>query len=124
MSTSIPAITSSTITDDPTATFNTGIAPVSTEYPSSCLPVGAIIGGALGGLSLILLTIIVVVFSKRRQTSTPKVVKHEPASELPGATLRSDIFEIHSGQIDRRANEIRNPNILRKASSAALSGIY
>ncbi|TGO63367.1 hypothetical protein BCON_0013g00110 [Botryotinia convoluta] len=124
VSTSTPAIISSTITNDPAATSNTGIAPVSTAYPSSSLPVGAIIGGALGGLSLILLTIIVLVILKRRYTSTPKVVKHEPASELPGTTARSEIFEIHGGQVDRHVDELRSPNIVRKASSVAFSGIY
>ncbi|KAF7930482.1 uncharacterized protein EAE98_004882 [Botrytis deweyae] len=124
VSTSTPAIISSTMTDDPAATSNTGIAPVSTAYPSSSLPVGAIIGGALGGLSLILLTIIVLVFLKRRHTSTPKVVKREPASELPGTTARSEIFEIYGGQVDRRVDGLRSPNVVRKASSAAFSGIY
>ncbi|TGO35916.1 hypothetical protein BHYA_0141g00120 [Botrytis hyacinthi] len=124
VSTSTSAIISSIIIDDPAATSNTGIAPVSTAYPSSNFPVGAIIGGALGGLSLILLTIIVVVILKRRQTSAPKVVKHKPASELPGTTARSEIFEIHDGQVDRRVEGLQSPNIVRKAGSTAFSGIY
>ncbi|KAF7959644.1 hypothetical protein EAE96_001259 [Botrytis aclada] len=124
VSTSTPDIISSTMTDDPAATSNTGIAPVSTEYPSSSLPVGAIIGGALGGLSLILLTVIVLVILKRSYTSTPKVVKPESAGELPCTTARSEIFEIHGGQVDRPVDGLRSPNILRKASSAAFSGIY
>lgn len=56
--------------------------------------------------------------------STPKVVKCEPASELPGTTARSEIFEIHGGQVDRRVDGLRRPNIVRKPSSAAFSGIY
>ncbi|TEY59624.1 hypothetical protein BOTCAL_0190g00120 [Botryotinia calthae] len=124
VSTSTPATISSTTALDPAATSKTGIASVSTEYSSSSMPVGAIIGGALGGLSLILLTVIALVMLKRRYTSTPKVAKNDPASELPGTTARSEIFEIHGGQFDRRASGLRSPSMVRKTSTAAFSVIH
>ncbi|KAM0310660.1 hypothetical protein ACHAO8_007881 [Botrytis cinerea] len=124
VSTSTPATISSTTALDPAATSNTGIASVSTEYSSSSMPVGAIIGGALGGLSLILLTVIALVMLKRRHISTPKVVKNEPASELPGTTARNEIFEIHGGQVDRHASVLWSPSMVRKTSTAAFSEIH
>ncbi|CCD46761.1 hypothetical protein BofuT4_P114670.1 [Botrytis cinerea T4] len=124
VSTSTPATISSTTALDPAATSNTGIASVSTEYSSSSMPVGAIIGGALGGLSLILLTVIALVMLKRRHISTPKIVKNEPASELLGTTARNEIFEIHGGQVDRHASVLWSPSMVRETSTAAFSEIH
>ncbi|KAI9641617.1 hypothetical protein NHQ30_009471 [Ciborinia camelliae] len=95
-------ITSTKAVSSKPSTSSAPTALVDTKSPSNNLPVGSIIGGALGGLSLILLTMIALVILKRRYASTPKAPIHEPNGILSTVADTSGIHEINGNRGDNQ----------------------
>ncbi|GFF69644.1 hypothetical protein IFM60648_02972 [Aspergillus lentulus] len=91
--TSIPAATKPNSLQDPTTSTSTSPA-LAIETTKSTTPVGAIVGGVIGGLSIIGLTLIAgTVLLRKRASFHPGVSMRETWKgkfELPGATHHED----------------------------------
>ncbi|KAF7865358.1 hypothetical protein EAF04_006335 [Stromatinia cepivora] len=116
--TSTISSTSAIITSE--VSSNTGVAPNDTKPTPNNVPFAPIIGGALGGLALILLTIISLIVLKRRHASTQKADEHGSDGPLQVMEDTSGAQGIHF-QDDRCANGLPNPNAVLKTNDGTFS---
>ncbi|KAJ8068966.1 hypothetical protein OCU04_002646 [Sclerotinia nivalis] len=115
-----PTISSTSASIAPEASSNTDVAPNDTKSTPNNVPLEPIIGGALGGLALILLTIISLIILKRRHASTQKADEHGSAGRLQVMTNTSGAQGIHF-QNDSCANGLPNPNAALKTHDGTFS---
>jgi hypothetical protein len=90
--TSIPSSTKQSSLQDPATSTSTAPA-LAIETTKSTTPVGAIVGGVIGGLSIIGLTLIVGTVLLRKRASTQpgeSMPDMRGKAELPGATHHED----------------------------------